>query len=206
MSPIMIEWIGYISSIVILISLTMSSIIRLRWINLLGALLFSIYGILIDAMPVAVVNFGIVLIDIYYLWKLYSQKESFVVVKADIGSALFKYFIDENIDEIKKQIDIEKIDQSDMSIYLLRNNALAGIIAGNMVDDHTLNIKLDFVVPEYRDFKIGQFLFVKNTKLFRDRGIKRLIAHARDTDHQIYLQKVGFEQLGESLYDYEKII
>ena len=206
MSPALIEWMGYISSIVILISLTMSSIIKLRWINLLGAILFSIYGVLIGAMPVAVVNFGIVLIDIYYLWRLYGEKESFVVVKADVGSALFKYFIDENRYEIEEQIDINKIDDSDIAVYTLRDNNLAGIVTGHKVDDHTLNIKLDFVVPKYRDFKIGQFLFVKNEKLFKDRGITRLLAHARDTEHQIYLQKVGFKQVEDRLYDFEKIL
>ncbi len=206
MSAVVIEWIGYLSSIVILISLTMSSIIKLRWINLLGALLFSIYGILIHAMPVAVVNFGIVLIDMYYLWKLYTQKESLVVVKADVSSALFQYFIDENRDDIEEQMDINKIDNDDIAVYTLRNNTLAGVVAGNIVDEHTLNIKLDFVLPKYRDFKIGQFLFEKSKKLFKDRGIKRLIAHARDLEHQIYLQKVGFKQLGDSLYDYEKIL
>ena len=206
MSPIVVEWIGYISSIVILISLTMSSIIKLRWINLLGAILFSIYGIFIGAMPVAVVNLGIALIDIYYLWRLYGQKESFVVVKADVGSALFQYFIDENRDEIEEQIDIAKIDDSDIAVYTLRDNNLAGIVIGYMVDDDTLFIKLDFVVSKYRDFKIGHYLFVKNEKLFKDRGIKRLLAHARDTEHQIYLQKVGFKQLDDSLYEFEKVL
>jgi len=206
MSPAIIEWIGYISSIVILISLTMSSIIKLRWINLLGALLFSIYGILIDAMPVALVNFGIVLIDAYYLWRLYTQKENFVVVKADIGSALFEYFIDENRAEIERLVDIEKIEESDMAVYTLRDNNLAGIMIGNMVDEHTLNIKLDFVVPNYRDFKIGQFIFIGNKHLFKERGITRVVTQARDTEHQIYLQKIGFKQLGDSLNEYEKIL
>ncbi|MCL1145594.1 hypothetical protein L2747_06165 [Shewanella marinintestina] len=65
------EWVGYLASVVVAISLMMSNIKKLRWWNLVGAALFVAYGLAIDAIPVALVNFFIVLIDAYYLVKLY---------------------------------------------------------------------------------------------------------------------------------------
>ncbi|MGP1719500.1 YgjV family protein [Shewanella frigidimarina] len=65
------EWVGYLASVVVAISLMMSDIKKLRWWNLIGAGLFVAYGLAIDAIPVALVNFFIVLIDAYYLVKLY---------------------------------------------------------------------------------------------------------------------------------------
>jgi uncharacterized membrane protein len=65
------EWVGYLASVVVAISLMMSNIKKLRWWNLAGALLFVAYGLAIEALPVALVNFFIVIIDIYYLVKLY---------------------------------------------------------------------------------------------------------------------------------------
>ncbi|GIU09775.1 YgjV family protein [Shewanella morhuae] len=70
------EWIGYLASVVVAISLTMSNIKKLRWWNLIGAALFVAYGIAISAYPVALVNFFIVLIDAYYLIKLYRETDS----------------------------------------------------------------------------------------------------------------------------------
>ncbi|MCL1091212.1 hypothetical protein L2744_16700 [Shewanella profunda] len=67
------EWVGYLASVVVAISLMMSNIKKLRWWNLIGAALFVSYGVAIDAYPVALVNFFIVLIDIYYLVKLYRE-------------------------------------------------------------------------------------------------------------------------------------
>ena len=64
------EIIGYFASVLVAISLMMSSILKLRVINLLGAALFTLYGLLIGAYPVAVMNFFIVLIDLYYLREL----------------------------------------------------------------------------------------------------------------------------------------
>jgi uncharacterized membrane protein len=69
------EWVGYLASVVVAISLMMANIKKLRWWNLVGAGLFVAYGLAIDALPVALVNFFIVLIDIYYLVKLYKVPE-----------------------------------------------------------------------------------------------------------------------------------
>jgi large-conductance mechanosensitive channel len=65
------EWVGYLASVVVAISLMMADIKKLRWWNLIGAGLFVAYGLAIDAIPVALVNFFIVIIDVYYLVKLY---------------------------------------------------------------------------------------------------------------------------------------
>jgi len=67
----MIEMFGYLGSVLIAVSLMMSNIVRLRWINLVGAAVFSSYGFIIQAWPVAVLNGFIVLIDVYHLWQIY---------------------------------------------------------------------------------------------------------------------------------------
>lgn len=74
-SATMWEWVGYLASVVVAISLMMSNIKKLRWWNLIGAALFVAYGMAIGAYPVALVNFFIVLIDAYYLLKLYREPE-----------------------------------------------------------------------------------------------------------------------------------
>ena len=65
-----IEYIGYAASACIVISLVMTSIIKLRIINSIGCLLFVIYGSYTGACPVVISNAIIILINIYYLYKL----------------------------------------------------------------------------------------------------------------------------------------
>ncbi|MEL7596968.1 MAG: lactate dehydrogenase [Clostridiaceae bacterium] len=72
-----LEWLGYLASLIVLISLLMNSILKLRWINLVGSGIFSLYGFLIGALPVGFMNLGIVLINIYHLVKIYHSKEYF---------------------------------------------------------------------------------------------------------------------------------
>lgn len=69
-----IEWIGYAASIFIAISLVMTDIVKLRVINSVGCILFVIYGFGVKAYPVGVINFFILIINIYYLVKMKKNK------------------------------------------------------------------------------------------------------------------------------------
>ncbi|RDY23889.1 lactate dehydrogenase [Romboutsia maritimum] len=69
-----IEWVGYLASILIVISLTMTSIVKLRIINTIGCLLFVFYGMIVKAYPVAIANAAIILINLYYIYKLNKSK------------------------------------------------------------------------------------------------------------------------------------
>ncbi|MBI3163860.1 MAG: YgjV family protein, partial [Chloroflexi bacterium] len=66
------ELVGYVGSVLVAVSLMMKSLLRLRVINLVGALFFVLYGLLIGALPVAFLNALIVGVNVYYLaqmWK-----------------------------------------------------------------------------------------------------------------------------------------
>ncbi|MFQ3232137.1 hypothetical protein [Reinekea sp.] len=70
----LIEWYGYLGSLIIAVSLTMSDIKRLRWINMIGAGMFASYGFIISAWPVLVLNAFIVLINMYHIYVLYRSE------------------------------------------------------------------------------------------------------------------------------------
>lgn len=65
-----IEWVGYAASLFIVLSLTMTSIVKLRIINSVGCLLFIIYGLNLNAYPVVISNALIVMINVYNLYML----------------------------------------------------------------------------------------------------------------------------------------
>ncbi|MDU4883363.1 MAG: YgjV family protein [Clostridium celatum] len=69
-----IEWVGYVASIMIAISLIMSDIVKLRVINSIGCILFAIYGFTVKAYPVGIINSFIFFVNSYYLYKFYKDK------------------------------------------------------------------------------------------------------------------------------------
>jgi len=68
------EYVGYAASLFAGVSLMMGNILYLRWLNLVGAVTFCWYGLMIEAYPVLVLNLFITAADIYYIYKIYSQK------------------------------------------------------------------------------------------------------------------------------------
>lgn len=74
MNSTLIEWVGYIASAMIVVSLIMTSIVKLRIINTIGCVLFVIYGVIVGAYPVSVANGLIVIINLYNLYKLQKYK------------------------------------------------------------------------------------------------------------------------------------
>jgi N-acetylglutamate synthase-like GNAT family acetyltransferase len=200
-----VEWLGYLASFVVLISLLMASVVKLRWVNLAGASLFTIYGALIDSIPVALANFCIALIDIYYLVQFYKTRETFKALEADMDSELFRYFVETNREDIEKQIEVNKLSDYPIARYILRDNNIAGILVADRKDD-LLDIKLDYVTPRYRDFKAGRYYFEEHPERFKEEGVRRLRAYAREASHRNYLEKMGFSKVSGSDNEYEKVL
>ena len=88
-----LEIIGYVASVLVALSLMMSSIIRLRWYNLVGALLMSLYGFLLHSYPVGLLNLFIGIVDIYFLVQIYTRKSYFQLLTLDYHSDYLKYFL-----------------------------------------------------------------------------------------------------------------
>ncbi|MFD1293519.1 uroporphyrinogen decarboxylase [Lutibacter holmesii] len=62
------EWVGYLASIALMISFMMKNVHTLRTINSVGAVLFIIYGVMLEtSWPIIITNVFILAVNIYYL-------------------------------------------------------------------------------------------------------------------------------------------
>jgi len=195
-----IEALGYLASILILISLIMSSTKKLRWINLFGSLSFVAYAVLTETYPVAVLNFFTALANIYYLYKIYTNQAYFNILKIQKNNEYIEYFIDHNREDLKKFHQDIKIDfrDAEYSFYILRDIMPVGVFVANPYDENTLKVELDYVIPSYRDFKAGKYIYDKNKEIFLDKGYQKLITFSDNLSHDKYLVKMGFEKIDES--------
>jgi len=195
-----LEWLGYLASVTVLVSLLMSSVKRLRWINLAGSLVFSVYGFIIGSIPVGVMNAGIVVINIYYLYQIYSSKEYFRILEIGESSNYLKYFLDYYESEIGKIYPEYDISNPAISFFVLRNTVPAGIFICSDAGEGVLNIELDYVTPEYRDFRVGTYIFEHEAKCFLEKGFKRLVCRTDNKAHVKYLRKMGFVKDGGGVF------
>ncbi len=194
-----LEGFGYLASVIVAVSLMMSSIVKLRWYNLVGAAAFSVYGFMIQAYPVGVLNGFIALCDVYYLIRMYSAKERLRIIRATPGSDYLQCFFEEYRTEIAQLFPdfTFQVEAGSVSLYVLRDLVPACVFIGTPGPEGVLNVDLDFAVPAYRDFKPGEHLFIKNQGLFRDLGFRRLVARAHVAHHDVYLRRMGFTPTGQ---------
>ncbi len=195
-----VEWLGYLASVITAVSLLMSSIIKLRWYNLFGSLTFCIYGFVINAYPVGLFNGFIVFVNIYYLYKIYNKKEFFklqLVESTDGYLATFFQFYKDELAKYFPTFTVDSMKPENVSLLVLRNMAVAGVFIGEKLPNNTLKISLDFAIPEYRDFKLGKFVYRDSAPFFEANGIKRLVTETKNQEHFNYLKKMGFIKVNE---------
>jgi hypothetical protein len=188
------EWLGYFASALVAISLMMSGIVKLRIINLIGAILLSGYGFIIHAYPVFAVNAIICLVDLYYLWDILKAEEFFNILEASHDSDYMTYFVQFHFKEIIKYMPnfTFKVSEATTAFFILRNSIPAGLIIAEKGEDDSYYIKLDFVIPGYRDLKIGKYVY-KN--IFTKKNAKKIYSDPGNKKHDDYLRKMGFEKI-----------
>lgn len=188
------EWLGYLASTIVLVSLLMSSVKKLRWINLIGSLTFAVYGFLIGAIPVGVMNTGIIFINCYYLFQMYTKNDYFSIITFEKEERYFDYFMNFYKDNIKQFILVEDdFKNPDLfKMFIIRNTVPAGIFVGKRINEHTMEVLIDYVTPQYRDFKIGKYLYEAEKDRFTSIGINQLTSHPGTEKHQRYLERMGF--------------
>ena len=64
----LVDWVGYLASAIVFVSFLYKDVKTIRLVNLFGAILFVVYGLLLtNAYPIVVFNGGIILLHIYHL-------------------------------------------------------------------------------------------------------------------------------------------
>ena len=203
-SSFIYELIGYAASLLVAFSLTMKSLQKLRIVNMIGAVVFIVYGLLIGAIPIAFLNTLILGVNVYNLWQMWQQKDYFTLMQVRADSAYLKKFLEFYRTEISEFVPTYQFKPADdqIVVFILRNMLPVGVVIVKPEGDDA-RIFLDFVIPGYRDFRAGKFLFEESTEFYRQLGIQRLSTASGSKRHETYLQRMGFKLEEDGRYYYE---
>ena len=188
--------IGYCGSLLIAVSLMMDRAVRLRLVNFFGAVFFTIYGISIDAVPVYILNSIIAGADAYYIWKYKNRKEFFSLLRLNSDSEYVQFFLKFYGDDIAGLFPgySYRFNRKSRVICLLRNAIPSGLFIYEERAGGINFIVLDYVIPRYRDFKSGYFLFNSSVDFFKNEGAREFRSFVYGKKHLKYLTKMAFER------------
>ena len=189
--------VGYLASALVVLSLTMTSVVRLRIISLCGAITFFVYGALIESVPIMITNGAIAVINVWFLRKEFApgapQGRDLGVSHIRADSPFLADFVAFHLIDIHRfQPDFRVPTGDDVVTLLLNRDGLpAGLVIGRR-SGSTLTIDLDYVLSPYRDSRLGRWLYGPGAAVFRSDGFERLRSAGTTDTHRKYLERVGF--------------
>lgn len=188
------EMLGYLGTVLVAISLMMPSLVRLRAINSIGCLVFVAYGIVIHAYPVAALNGFIFCINAFHLMRMFRQKDYFQLLEISHDSAYLNCLLEFYGNEIREIYPnyVHDSQAGHPTHLVLRNMVPAGIIIHQVNDGAQAKILLDYVIPMYRDFRVGHFFYHDKAGYFHSQGIERFVDAPGRPRHAKYLERMGF--------------
>lgn len=189
------ELIGYLGSGLVVASLSMKSILRLRLVGLAGAIVFCAYGILIGAYPIVITNLVIVGIHTFFLRQLFGSKPVFTVLEVRQGSRYLEHFIEHYADDIRADFlpEFHYEPRADRyRAFILRDMVPAGLFICDFDGSETAQVQLDYVIPAYRDLKVARFLYSPNSAIFANPQVTHLESPPGTSKYRAYLERMGF--------------
>lgn len=189
-----LEVFGYIGTGLVILSMLMTSVVKLRILNICGSTISMIYAILGDAWPIVVLNGSLILINVIQLVRVHRTKAVFCRVKTTLGDGCAQYFLDQYEEDIRKYFPKTEIKAESEAYIAYHGSEMVGLIVGS-VKDGRVYIEIDYSTPKYRDLSVSTFLFAK----FREDGVEQLCADVSEGERQKYLERMGFTQEGECM-------
>ena len=193
---VLLEIFGYIGSFLVVISMLMSSVVKLRVINTVGSVVSGTYALICDAYPLVLMNGCLIIINVYNLYKLLKTEQQYDMVESKKEDALLGYFLDKYQDDIQKYFpDFVKDVEYNKAYVVCCNGNPAGVFLGNENGSGVVDVLLDYSIPNYRDCSVGTYLYSK----LPAKGIHTIEYHQADTqEHVAYMKKMGFVKTGNA--------
>ena len=189
----LIELIGYLGSFLVVVSMLMTSIKKLRIVNTIGSVIFTTYALIIHSYPTAFMNFCLVAINVYKLYRIKKDSPHYHVYESNGKDASLQYLTDyykEDILHFFPDTDLEAVKDCNFIYIVVCDTAPAGFLIGNRIQADTIDVIVDYSTPKYRDTSVGSYLYQELAK----NGIRKLQFCVSSVDHENYMKKMGFTQ------------
>ena len=187
------EVVGYAGTALVILSMTMTSVTKLRVLNICGSVLSTVYAVLGSAWPIVIMNTCLIAINVFHLVRDFTRKKNFGHVRLDAEDPTVAYFLSVHKKDIEKYFpEYTLTPHKTTEIHMIYVGAEAvGMLVGTMVVD-CYSIEMDYVIPKYRDVAVGRFLF----PALKEEGVNMLTSPKGNAAHERYMKKLGFANDG----------
>ena len=189
MNAATVEIIGYVGSALVLVSFLMASVVKLRVVNAIGSGIFAAYALIIHSYPTMIMNICLVLINLYYLWKLRNRDPNYQMVRISPTDLYLSAFLNSHQADIAACFPGRSWDTSalDHAYLICHGDETAGVLMG-ADEGGVLNIALDYTTPTYRDTSVARYLLDH----LPSEQLSALRYENAEPNHLGFLKKMGY--------------
>ena len=197
-TAVIYEIIGYTGSALVVISMLMTSIVRLRVINLTGSLIFTVYALLIRSYPTAAMNVFLVGINVWHLIRLRNTSKHYELIRTDPDDSVFAYLLKTSMEDIRLWFPAFSVPSRKPEIALLvcHDRNPAGLFLASDAGDGTIEVLLDYALPVYRDTSVGQCIYGYLAK----EGYRTAVFRMNAPKHVGYMENIGYRKNDQGEY------
>ena len=188
-----IEAVGYTGSLLIVISMLMTSVKKLRIVNTAGSIIFTTYALIIKSYPTALMNLCLIIINFVNIYRLYKAGKTYTVIECYKNESIVQLYLKQNLPDIKKffpDFSPEAAGNS-KAFFIFTGSMPIGIAIGEISKNSNFNIELDYTIPSHRDYTVAKFLYAYLKSKY---GIKKVFFKSTLNAGDTYLEKMNFKK------------
>jgi len=195
------QTIGWIGSALVVISLMTTRVLRFRWLNAIGALIATGWNAITGMWPFVAMNGAILIIDLFYLRKLYAERTDaavYSVIPVSASDAYVQHLLLANAADIAEHVspggftNLPADGERRLAYLVVKDNETVGLVEVRDDGGGQATVLLDWVNARYRDFTPGEFVY-RQSGIFQENGFTQLVVPPGQLPTSgPYLQKVGF--------------
>ncbi|MEV4267014.1 hypothetical protein [Kribbella sp. NPDC049584] len=191
--------IGWGGSALVVWSLLQTRILRLRVLNLIGCVILVGFNAAVGVWPMVGMNAVLAVINVVHLWRLLRHRHdetAYQVLEVDKTDAYLGYVLDRHAKDITRFNPGFTPGASEYAFLVQHDDRTVGVVLAHDAGTGRAQIDLDYVVPKYRDFTPGEFVY-RRSDVFTDHGFHQVLAPPRMRDSTPYLKNLGFHRDGD---------
>jgi hypothetical protein len=194
-----LDLLGWAGSALLVYSVLQTRILRLRLFNCVASAVLVIFNAAIAVWPMVGLDVALTAINGYYIVRLLRGRHdlrTYQVAEVQPTEGYLRHLLH------SFETDIRRFNPgftpSEADGVVLTGAETVGVVLARDAGDGSAQVELDYVLPKYRDFCPGEFVY-RRSGVFAARGYRRVIAPPRMLGAEDYLTKVGFRSKGEAM-------
>lgn len=188
---IYLEIFGYIGTALVIVSMMMTSLVKLRIINMCGGLISLIYAVCVHTWPIVVLNVCLISINFVQTVRQIRGKEAVTLLSVKGDDPIAAHLLGiwkKDFEKYHPNLNFQAMKEEEIHILYVGEEAV-GVLAGSRNQD-LFNIRVFYMIPSRRTTAMGECVF----NVLHQQGVCTLTScEFYNKPSYRYLHRLGFD-------------